>query len=177
MHAVVSFLDKKNLRVVRSFSKDVNKALHSNEGLGTPLPHISYQGASEYDMEKLEAILQKFASQSRRFMVHVGGLGIFTGFTPVLYIPVVRTSELSKFHLSLWRRISSVGSGLSEYYKPDRWSPHITLARTGVSQRTLTEIIGKLARKELELDITIDNLAIINDNNGQYSVRSRFPIG
>ena len=90
-------------------------------------------------------------------------------------IPVVRTSELSRFHLSLLRRISSIGSGLSEYYKPDLWTPHITLARTGVNQRTLAEIIGKLARKEFELDITIDNLSTIQDDNGRYSVRSRFP--
>lgn len=175
MHAVVSFLDRKNTRVVRSFSKEVDRALRSHDALGTPVPHISYQGASEYKMEKLEHVLQRFASQSRRFKVHAGGLGIFTGFTPVLYVPVVRTSELSRFHLSLLRRISSNGSGLSEYYEPDLWTPHITIARTGVNQRPLAEIIGRLARKELELDITIDNLAIIHDDKGRYSVRSRFP--
>ena len=175
MHAVVSFLDSKNMRVVRSFSKDVDNSLRSHDALGTPVAHISYQGASEYNMEKLEHVLRRFASQSRRFKVHAGGLGIFTGFTPVLYIPVVRTSELSRFHLLLLRRIASIGSGISEYYKPDLWIPHITLARTGVNQRPLAEIIGRLARKDLELDITIDNLAIIRDDNGRYSVRSRLP--
>src|SRR5215467_13806614 len=102
MHAVVSFLDKKSSRTVRSVSKKLEKTL----GVHAPDPHISYQGATDYNFEKLENRLQQFARRSPEFRVPAGGVGLFSGFTPTLYIPVVRTQELSKFHLSLWRAIS-----------------------------------------------------------------------
>jgi len=125
MHAVVSLLDQKNARIVSSLSKELEKTL----GLQGPQPHISYQGATEYDFAKLENRLDRFVKRNRRLRVLAGGLGVFSGFTPTLYIPVVRTPELSKFQMSLWRTISPAASGISPYYKPESWVPHVTLAR------------------------------------------------
>jgi hypothetical protein len=50
------------------------------------------------------------------------------------------------------------------------------VAQGGLNERTLPRIIGRLARKELELDIPIDNLAIISDDKGKYAIDSRFPL-
>lgn len=140
-----------------------------------PDPHLSYQGATKYNFAKLEVLLRRFVKRTGRFRVHAGGLGVFTGFTPTLYIPVVRIPELSRFQLSLWKSLSSSGSGLSPYYRPEAWVPHITLAR-GVSERTLTKVIGTLCRKEIELDIKIDNLAIIAFDGKSHTVRSKFQL-
>jgi 2'-5' RNA ligase superfamily len=176
MHAIVSLLDEKNDRTVRSLSDELEKTFGVHAQFRTPDPHFSYQGATNYSLPRLERRLDRFARRSRRFRVHAGGLGLFTGFTPVLYIPVVRTPELSKFHLSLWRTVSSTGSGISPYYKPESWVPHITLAQGGIDQRTLPKVMGKLCRKELELDITVDNLAIIFFDGEKHALRSRFQL-
>ncbi|TMI09491.1 hypothetical protein E6H34_01730 [Candidatus Bathyarchaeota archaeon] len=143
MQAIVSFLDSKNDRTVRSLSKELEKTL----GIHAPDPHFSFQSATEYNFAKLEARLHMFAKRSRRFRAHAGGLGLFTGFIPTLYIPVVRTPELSRLHLSLWRTISSMASGLSPHYKPESWVPHITLARDVIDERSLSKVIGRLCRK------------------------------
>jgi 2'-5' RNA ligase len=172
MHAVVSLLDKKSDRTVRSLSKELEKTL----GVQAPDPHISYQGATKYNFVKLERSLQRFARSSRRFRVPAGALGLFTGFTPTLYIAVVRTPELSKFQFALWRRIFSAASDVSPYYKPDYWVPHITLARD-IDYRKLTKVIGRLSRKELELDIVVDNLAVIFYDGETHSLRSKFQLG
>ncbi len=172
MHAVVSLLDKKSNRAVRSLSKELEKTL----GVQAPDPHISYQGATEYNFAKLENNLRRFARRSRRFRVQAGGIGLFSGFTPTLYIPVVRTPELSKFHLSLWRTISSAASGISPYYKMEFWVPHITLARD-IDYRKISKVISLLSRKELDLDIIVDNLAVIFYDGETHNLRSKIPIG
>jgi 2'-5' RNA ligase len=177
MQAVVSLLDKKNERTVRALSEELAKTFGLNTQYMVSDPHISYQGAIEYDLKKLEHRLRSFARRNRRFRVHAGGLGIFTGFTPVLYIPLVRTQALSKFHLSVWRTISSTASGISPFYEPRSWVPHITLAQGGIDKRTLPKVIGRLSRMELELDITVDNLAVIYHDGKTHSVRSRFRLG
>ena len=172
MHAVVSLLDTKSGRIVRSLSKELEKTL----GVQAPDPHISYQGATDYNFARLENSLKKFSRRSRRFRVPAGGVGLFSGFTPTLYIPVVRTPELSKFHLSLWRTISPAASGISPYYKAEFWVPHITLARD-IDYRKIPKVISWLSRKDLELDIIVDNLGVIVYNGETHSLRSKFRLG
>jgi 2'-5' RNA ligase len=174
MHAIVSLFDT-NVKALRSLSSMLEKNFGTRLYAEMPDPHISYQGATNYDFSKLEHRLRSFAERTSRFQIRVGGLGVFTGFTPTLYIPVVRTSELSQLQLGLWRSISSTGSGLNALYKPEAWVPHIALARS-VSERTLTKVIRSLARKEIELDLKIDNLAIIEFDGKAHTVRSKFQL-
>ena len=175
MHAVVSLFDK-NDHSVRSLSGELERILGTRLHSMMPDPHLSYQGATKYNFAKLENQLRRIAKRTRRFRIHASGLGIFTGLTPIHYIPVVRTIELSRFQLSLWKRVSSTGSGLNPYYKPEAWVAHITLARE-IGRRTLSKAIGSLSRKEIELDIRIDNLTIIEFDGEAHRVRSKFQLG
>ena len=177
MHGVVSLLDEKNSQTVRSLSEKLEETFGVHPRYKTPAPHFSYLVAAEYDFLKLEDSLQKFAQKSRKFRVHAGGLGLFTGSNPVLYIPVVRTAELSRFHSSLSKSIQSVASGVARYYGPESWVPHITLAQGGVNERTLRRVIGGLSRKRLELNIAVDNLAVFRFDGKRHLLGSGFRLG
>ncbi len=74
-------------------------------------------------------------------------------------------------------RISPTGSSISPQYKPEFWIPHITLAQSDIDERNLPKVVGRLGRKDLELDVVIDNLAIIFYNGTGQGVRSRFRLG
>jgi 2'-5' RNA ligase len=174
MHAIVTLFDKKNDLVVKSLWRDLEKTFHVRGVYKTPYPHFSYQIASEYNVGKLESILERFARKSKPFTVQAFGLGVFTGSNLVLYIPVTRTLKLSKFHESLWKVITSTGSGVSPYYKTEFWMPHITLAQWDINERNLPAIIGRLTKIELSLEIKVDNLAIIFDDGKTQSVRTKF---
>src|SRR5437879_13267830 len=136
MYAVVSLLDRKNETIVRSLWKQLEKAFRVHAAYRNPYPHFSYQVAFHYDLKRLESALQRFAARAKKFTIHAGGLGVFTGLTPVVYIPIVRTLELSRFHESLSKKISPTGSAVSPYYAPDLWIPHITLAQWDVGEQT-----------------------------------------
>ena len=177
LHAVVSLFDRKNDRIVRSIWKELERTFHLRGIYKTPYPHFSYQIASDYDLAKLESKLERIARKSKIFKAHASGLGIFSGLAPVLYIPVVRTMELSRFHESLWKIISPAASGIAPYYRPEVWTPHITLAQWDIDERNLPNIVGRLSARELKLEIKVDNLAIIFDDGTTQTVHSRFPFG
>lgn len=174
MDGVVSLLDKKNDRIVSSLWEELERAFHVHGVYRTPYPHFTYQIASDYDFSKLEVKLQKFAKESKRFTVHACGLGIFTGRKPV-YIPVVRSIDLSLFHRSLWQRILSTGSGVSPLYGPDSWTPHITLAQWDIDLQNLPRIVRRLSTRKLGLDIKVNNVAIFIDDGTTQTVRSKLP--
>jgi 2'-5' RNA ligase len=87
------------------------------------------------------------------------GLGIFTGEVPVIYIPLLKNPNLIAFHGHLWERLNGVGIGASHYYSPRRWAPHITLAHGDVDQEALVCALAKLAFREFNWEIIVDNLA------------------
>ena len=127
MHGVVSLLEDIYYRQVEDLWAELEQEFGVRGVYVTPYPHFSYQIASHYDIEVLEPILRDFASGSSPFQINAGGLGIFTGASPVLYIPVVRTRELNRFHTALWEEISQAGAGIVDYYTPENWMPHITI--------------------------------------------------
>ena len=175
MHAVVSLFEKKEDKLVRSLWSELQHSFHIRGVYKTPYPHFSYHIASRYNFPKLEAELHRFAKGSVEFTVHASGLGVFTGRKPVLYIPIVRSSNLSQFHLSLWRRIAPLGYGVPPYYEGGRWLPHVTLAQWDIDERNLPRIVGKLSKRRIELDLKVNNLALVFDDGTTQTVRSIFP--
>src|SRR6266699_4694566 len=127
MHGVVSLLDYKHHQLVKDLWAELAREFAVSKVFGAPEPHFSYQVARYYNVKSLEPVLRRFAASKTSFQVRAGGLGIFTGPRPVLYIPVVRSPELMQFHEALWQEISSAGSGIEDYYHPAHWVPHITL--------------------------------------------------
>src|SRR2546425_10949548 len=86
MHGVVSLFDKKDHNV-RTLAGELEKILERHVYSRMPELHLSYEGATKYNFAKLENHLRRIAKRTRRFRVHAGGLGIFTGLTPILYHP------------------------------------------------------------------------------------------
>lgn len=100
-------------------------------------------------------------------------MGIFTGPDPVLYIPVVRTAELSQLHQRLWTAVEPTSSGTQTYYSPANWLPHITLAQHDLTPENLPIITQWLNEQSLTWQIAIDNLSLIVDRYGKQELHSR----
>ena len=177
MHGVVSLLEDTYYRLVEDLWAELEKEFGVRGVYATPYPHFSYQVASGYDSEVLEPILHDFASRNSPLQIHAGGLGIFTGTSPVLYIPVVRTQELSRFHAALWKEISPAGTGIVDYYTPENWMPHITIGFADLNRDKLSQIVHHLSERNFSWQMTVDNLALIYDTGSKQDLRSRFNFG
>src|SRR5215472_1493632 len=115
MHGIVSLLDDKHYQLVENLWAELEREVAVRGVYITPYPHFSYQIAQHYNVEQLEPILQRFASGQAAFRVKTSGLSIFTGSHPVLYIPVVRDPELTRFHKEPWPEIPTAVSGSWDY--------------------------------------------------------------
>src|SRR6266571_8585357 len=161
MHGVVSLLDYKHHQLVKDLWAELAREFAVSKVYKAPEPHFSYQLARHYNVKSLERVLRRFAASKTSFQVRAGGLGIFTGTHPVLTIPVVRSPELMQFHEALWQEISSTGSGIEDYYHPSRWMPHITIGIGDINKDNLPQIVRFLAERDLNWEITIDNIGLI----------------
>ena len=177
MHGIVSLLDNKHYHLVEELWAELEREFAVRGVYITPYPHFSYQIAQGYNVELLEPILQTFASGQATFQVKTSGLGIFNGPHPVLYVPVVRSPELTQFHQALWPEISTASSGISDYYHSANWMPHITIGFGDINKENLSHIVWSLAERDFSWEITVDNVALIYDTGAKQELRSRFDFG
>lgn len=161
MHGVVSLLDHKYSQLIKDLWAELKREFGVSGVYVTPYPHFSYQVARHYNRKLLERALRQFATKKTAFQVRAGGLGIFTSPQPVLYIPVVRSPELTQFHEALWQEISGPASGIEDYYHPDYWMPHITIGIGDMNKDTLSQIVRFLAERNFNWEITVDNITLI----------------
>lgn len=174
MHAVVSMLDEAHSRQVEQLWRELEQTCGVRGIYVTPFAHFSYQVAAGYDLGALEPVLAEIAAETRPFRVTTSGLGIFTGPTPVLYVPVVRTRELTQFHRRVWRRLHRIGTGVSPYYRTDNWMPHITLGYGDLTQENLPAAIRLLGARNLAWEISVENIALIHDSGTEQGLRFQF---
>ncbi len=176
MHGIVTFLDNDHYQLIEELWAELKREFSVDGVYITPYPHFSYHVAQEYDVDKIEPVLDRITSNITTFKVKTSGLGVFTGASPVLYIPVVRSLELTQLHQELWEQISTVSSGIVEYYHPDQWMPHITIGFGDISKDNLSQIIPILAEREFNWEITVNNIALIYDTGIKQELKSRFDI-
>ena len=176
MHGIVTLLDNEHHQLVEDLWTELKREFSVDGVYVTPYPHFSYHVAQDYDVDKIESVLERIASNITTFKVRTSGLAIFTGASPVLYIPVVRNLELTQLHQELWQETAPASSGGQEYYNPDQWMPHITLGFGDISKDNLSQIIPFLTERDFNWEITVNNIALIFDTGTKQELKSRFDI-
>ena len=177
MQGIVSLLDDEHYALVEGLWDELEREFGVRGLYATPFPHFSYQVAQQYDPERAEAVLSEAARETQPFKVRTAGLGIFNAAQPVLYVAVVRSPELSDLHERLWAQLSAAGHGVSPYYRPEMWVPHVTLAQNNVSYEQLCGIVGWLGGRSFHWETTVNNLSLIYDTGERQGLRCRYDFG
>jgi 2'-5' RNA ligase len=173
---VVALLDQRHNEAV----EEIWEELRREAGILRPqpdIPHYSYHVAESYDESAVEAALRKLAASSRPFRAWTTGLGVFTTPAPVVYVAVVRSLELSRYQRWAWWEIEPSARSSLDYYRPERWVPHITLAQQGLTADNLAAAIRLLANRELHWPIEVDNIAWVDGSSPEQPLRLRLPLG
>lgn len=174
MQGVVTLLDEAHNNQVEELWTVLQRDFGTRAVYVTPFPHFSYQVAERYDVDRLREALQRIAGKAVAFTVHTNGLGVFTGPSPILYIPVVRSPLLARFQEALWSGVAPIAEGVSPLYQPDRWQPHITLAHADLTADTLAEVVRRFSGRNFTWEIPVTNLAVISDTGNEQVPRHRF---
>ena len=178
MAASASVLDEEHSAKVVALWDLLERELGLKAVRVSPFPHFSYQAARDFDLEVLTDVVGKVAAKARPLRVRTAGVGIFSGPSPVVYIPVVRSPELTRLHVALWSAgAMAAEEPLSEYH-PAAWIPHITLAQTDVTTELLPQATSLLNAQDLYWEFEIDNLAIVRGRGSQQQeLAARFELG
>jgi 2'-5' RNA ligase len=178
VQGIVSLLDSHHYLIVEDLWAELKREFGVQGVYITPYPHFSYQVASHYNVEALELILRDFAPSHKSFYVNTTGLSIFTGKVPVLYIPVVRSAELTRIHQELWQVLSNanLGSEVQAYYHPNAWMPHITIGSGDLDSDILARMVHYLSERDFTWRISIDNITFIYDPGTGQEVKYRFQL-
>jgi 2'-5' RNA ligase len=176
MHGIVTLLDNDHYQLIEDLWAELERSFSVKGVYITPYPHFSYHVAQDYDLDLVESVLKRITSNITTFKVRTSGLGIFTGTSPVLYIPVLRSLELTQLHEEIWKEIATASSGVQEYYHPEQWMPHITMGFGDINKDNLSQIIPFLANRDFKWEITVDNFAVIYDTGTKKELKSRFEI-
>ncbi len=176
MEGIVSLLDNKHYQMVEELWAELARKFGVRGVYITPYPHFSYHVAAHYDFALLTPILERITSNITTFQVRTSGLGIFSGNAPVIYIPVVRSLELTQLHEALWKELAPLASGAQEYYHPDQWMPHITIGFGDITQENLPPIVRWLNEQNFFWEIAVNNIAFIQDTGTKQLLKARFDI-
>src|SRR5687768_15772865 len=108
MLAVTSLLDTKHSDLVNQIIFDFEKQFGIRQVQATPFPHLTYVTTEALNLDLLKDYLERSCFGGSSFPVYTTGIGIFPGEHPVLYIPVLRTQPLNKFHARLYKDIGKL---------------------------------------------------------------------
>jgi 2'-5' RNA ligase len=128
-------------------------------------------------LDSLDEALQVSARTQAPFPLHVTGLGIFSGPSPVIYLPVTKTPAVSVLHNHLWELLGPMAASVNKNYDADVWIPHITLTHETTDTNAIFEVISRLASVPLELEILVDHLAIIYKDDSVSGIRKKYQFG
>jgi 2'-5' RNA ligase len=170
MHGIVSILDAPNFARVEAVWHDLENECGLTGVFITPVPHFSWQIASDYNFQSLVSLIEGISHATQPFVIHASGLALFTGEKPVVYIPIVRDACLTDLHERVWQASAGCGIDLSPFYAPQAWMPHITIAYGDVSHQTLACLMDRLAFQDLNFKIQVDNLTFVFQPEDQVGV-------
>lgn len=159
--AIVAKIPEPHASQVVALWAELRERFNIRSDLTSEFPHFSLHVARSYDQQTAQAKISAFAAEQPPLRARTAGLGLFTGSSPVLYLPLVRNPRLNAFHRNLWRAVSGLGDDVAAYYRPERWIPHVTLALENIDRYNLGGVIHWLADQKLDWAFDVSELALL----------------
>jgi 2'-5' RNA ligase len=182
LHGVGSLLDPASTSRVRDLWSRIEREFGERGVLVMPHPHVSFQVARDYDRPALEAALERFAEETAPIVIRTTGLGTFQGEWPVVFVAVEKDATLRAFQQRVWEAGLPSARGAFDYYRPDTWVPHITLAHgdeptsVPLPSDRVERILASLASEEFRWTVSLDNLTLVWEYGTTRDPARTFPL-
>jgi 2'-5' RNA ligase len=168
MHGLVTLLPEPFYSKVNTLWDGLETEFGLNGIRVTPYPHFSWNIAERYRRPSLDLVLAEIAAESSTIPVQIDGIGLFAAPRPVLFLKVLRNPDLNALHARLWENMQRVADGLSEYYSPEQWQQHVSLAYGDLESEQVPEVRTWLeAQEAYDWDFKVDNICYIYEPEGQ----------
>ncbi len=141
-----------------------------------PFPHVTLMGYDGLDQAKIQAELLPEIEGLGPISLKTSGLGLFFRPQPVIYLPVVRSRELTEFHRGLLKVVESLGGEVMPLHTPEAWMPHLTLAQFDLTPELQLEAVKLLSGLDLSLEFEVRNLTLFEWIGPRFEPLDRYPL-
>lgn len=129
-YAVELYFDKETERALYRLAQSVADAKLSTAFMDWKTrPHLTLACFNDVDEEKCAAQLKAFAESHPAMPAYIGSLGMFPD-TKTIFASPIMTRSMYQMQAELHALLSEHDTTGWEWYCPDRWVPHCTLALT-----------------------------------------------
>ena len=173
----MGLLDDDSDRKVRELWTELELKIGLQGIYAAPYPHVTFHAARDYPDEDVADVLRRVTGNSPPVTVRTGGLGVFTGEAPILYLPVARSEALTDLHARLYRRLVELSRDENPHYHPQRWLPHITIAMSDVDAKAAGKAVKRLAERTFDWETRIDRLALVYTQGQEQGIKVAVPLG
>jgi 2'-5' RNA ligase len=156
---IVSVLENKLYKDVRKIWKLFEKTYGS---VGVQIfshPHITFQGGKTDNPRQLKEDFQKTVSKIHPFEIEVSGIAHFD--KKVIYLKVEKTNGLIELNKLINQFLKSHCTGLLEYFTPENWIPHITLAIDDLTEENFEKAWNQLKHSKSKFKQKLHNICIV----------------
>ncbi len=130
-YAVELYYDKETEKKLYELATKVADAKISTKFLEWKTrPHLTLACFSDMDEEKCIEKLQSFAQTHKTLPAYLGCVGMFND-TKTIFVSPIMNRDMYQFQRELHEALDSFDTKGWEWYCPDRWVPHCTIAMTG----------------------------------------------
>lgn len=141
-----------------------------------PFPHVTLLGCEGIEHPRLQRVLEDYCDRTPPLVLRCLGLGLFLRPSPVVYAPIIRSTELSELHQALWDSVGGLGGNRFGLYAPDQWLPHLTLAQFDLDAETQLQALRLLAEQNLEMVFEVRNLTLFDWIGPRFEPRERYQL-
>lgn len=112
-------------------------------------PHITLACFNDVDEAKCVKLLQEFANKHRAIPAFFDSVGMFTD-TKVVFLSPTMTRNMYQLQGELHEFLKEFDTKGWEWYLPDSWAPHCTVALTGEDEDDVFYQASELILREFE---------------------------
>jgi 2'-5' RNA ligase len=177
MYSILSLIDSKNTKPIQDVITAIRPVFPTTTPIIWEYPHFTWHSAEEYDLGNLPRILEEIAKNLRPFTIRVIGMGLFTGKTRVLFLPILKTCDLANTQAHIVEKLYGCHKKPSEYYLPEKWIPHITLISNPKDLDSIMPSVKLLSDRTIDFTLKIDNISFGSLSGETARIYQKFPVG
>lgn len=150
------------------------KVYKSRAALKLPA-HVTLQPPFKWNLEDLpllEGCLQKFAETQSSVPMILDGFGSFR--QRVIYINVIKNSELITIHQELLAHLEESLNIVDEIEKCRQFSPHLTVAYRDLTRDNFRKAWAEFESQKFYFEFAISKITLLIHNGKQWEINQEF---
>ena len=150
IYAIELFFDSETEEKIMSLAKKIADAGLSTKFLEWKTrPHVTLAVFNDADEGKCQKMLERFAKKHKAFPAFLESVGMFNE-TKTIFLSPIKTRNMYDLQSELFNLIKDFDSKGWEWYQPDRWVPHCTVALTSEDEEDVFYQASNLILREFE---------------------------